>query len=267
MRPADAPLPLRLGIDLGSTTAKAVLLDPAAGGAVLAEAVRPTGLDPAAAARAVRDAVLAGANATDAAPATVATGYGRAAVDFAGRTVTEITCHAVGVRRLCPDARTVLDIGGQDAKAIRLAPDGSVEDFAMNDRCAAGTGSFLEMLARKLDRPLEALAAVWRSGAAPVEISSTCAVFAESEVVGLLGRGVSADAVAMGVHRAVARRIAAMLRQVAAAPPLVFSGGVAQNETLRRELEAILGQPLAPVASPRTTAALGAALLAGAPRP
>jgi (R)-2-hydroxyacyl-CoA dehydratese activating ATPase len=248
-----------LGLDLGSTTAKAVLLDGA--GRLMAWRIAPAGIDARALALKLRDEVLAEAGAADI--PIVATGYGRGLVDFAQKTVTEITCHARGVRRLHPDARSIVDVGGQDAKAIRLGPDGRVEDFAMNDRCAAGTGSFLEMAARRLGRALDSLSAL-PPGESP-EISSTCAVFAESEMVGLLARGFSPEAVLRGIHRASARRIAALARQIRPEPPVVFSGGVALNETLRRELEAALGLPLRRSDHPQLTAAIGAALLADSP--
>ena len=251
----------RLGLDIGSTTAKAVLLD--ADNRIAASRILPTGCDLKAVALQLRQEVLAAAGMSAGDVTVVATGYGRGLVDFAARTVTEITCHARGVRRLHPDAHTVIDVGGQDAKAIRLGARGQVEDFAMNDRCAAGTGSFLDVIARRLGRDLASLSDLPVSDVRPPEISSTCVVFAESEVVGLIARGHRPDEVLAGVHRAIARRVAALAQQVRAEAPLYFSGGVALNETLRRELERALGMPLRRSDQPQLTAALGAALLAG----
>jgi predicted CoA-substrate-specific enzyme activase len=248
-----------LGIDIGSTTSKAVLLD--GGGRLLSWGLLPTGHDGRAAAAALRKQLLNGRPAGER-PGAVATGYGRALVDWADKTVTEITCHARGVRHLHPEARTILDIGGQDSKAIRLDARGLVEDFAMNDRCAAGTGSFLDVIAGKFGRTLEDLSSLHARAPAPIEISSTCVVFAETEVVSLLSQGRSLDDVLAGVQRAVARRAAALVKQVRPVEPLYFSGGVALNESVRREIEAVLGTPLVRAGHPQLTAAFGAALLA-----
>jgi predicted CoA-substrate-specific enzyme activase len=248
-----------LGIDIGSTTAKAAVLDE--GGRLLGWRLLPTGHDGRAVARQLREELLGRLGIRDAPPA-VATGYSRALVDWAGKTVTEITCHARGVRHLHPDARTILDIGGQDSKAIRLDARGLVEDFAMNDRCAAGTGSFLDVIANKFGRSLEDLSNLHAREALPIEISSTCVVFAETEVVGLLSQGRALDDVLAGVQRAVARRAAAMVRQVRPVEPIYFSGGVALNESVRREISAVLGTELRRSEHPQLTAAIGAALLA-----
>jgi predicted CoA-substrate-specific enzyme activase len=172
---------LRLGIDVGSTTTKAVLLDE--GGNVMGSEVVPTGPDGRATARRLREVLLNGVAAGDpGALRVVATGYGRARVDFADRAVTEITCHARGVRFQHPDAAMVVDVGGQDSKVIRLDADGRVEDFGMNDRCAAGTGSFLDVIARRFGLDVSDLGALHRMRPVPFEISSTCVVFAETEV-------------------------------------------------------------------------------------
>jgi predicted CoA-substrate-specific enzyme activase len=250
---------LLLGVDIGSTTAKAVLLDES--GRELGRRIRPTGHDPRAAAARLRAELLAGRG--DAAGlAVVATGYGRSLVDYAGHTVTEITCHARGVRHLHPEARTILGIGGQDSKVIRLDASGLVQDFAMNDRCAAGTGAFLDVIAARFGRRVEDLAGLHALDPEPLEVSSTCVVFAETEVVSLLSQGRKLDDVLAGVHRAIARRAAATVQQLRPVEPLYFSGGVALNETLRLELEAALGFPVRRARHPQFTAAYGAALLA-----
>lgn len=251
---------LFFGVDIGSTTSKAVLLN--AAGRELGRCLLPTGHDVRAVTARLRAEVLAGRGASGEVR-TVATGYGRALVTYADETITEITCHARGVRHLHPDARTVVDIGGQDSKVIRLDPDGTVRDFAMNDRCAAGTGSFLDVIAARLDRRVEELGALPVRETAPPEISSTCVVFAETEVVGLLAQGHDRDSVLAGVQRAVAKRVATLIKQVRPVEPVYFSGGVARNEAVRREIEAALGMPVRRCRHPQLTAAYGAALLAG----
>ena len=191
----------------------------------------------------------------------VATGYGRHAIHIADTTITEITCHAAGVRHLVPGAATVIDIGGQDSKLMRLDGNGGVLDFAMNDRCAAGTGRFLEVVAERLKIPVSDLGTIASGNRSPAPISSTCVVFAETEIIGLLacGRG-GADIVA-GVQNAIASRIAVMAgRNVE--PPVVFTGGVARVSGMETALRTALGWPIAIPPEPQMTGALGAALLA-----
>ncbi len=249
---------LTLGVDIGSTTSKSVLLD--GKGAILHHDVIPTGSNGREAAESLRERAL---RAFPEAPSgTVATGYGRALVPYADRTVTEITCHARGVRHLHPDAAMVIDLGGQDSKVIRLDAAGRVEDFAMNDRCAAGTGSFLDVIAARFNMTLEELARTHEGNPTPMEISSMCVVFAETEVVSLLSQGHALKDVLAGVHRAIAKRVATLIRQVGLSTPVFFSGGVALNETIRREIEAAIGVPLPATRHPQLTAALGAARIA-----
>jgi predicted CoA-substrate-specific enzyme activase len=194
----------------------------------------------------------------------VATGYGRhlLARHLGLPVVTEIKAHAAAARALHPGCRTVLDIGGQDTKAIILGSSGKVVRFEMNDRCAAGTGRFLEVMAATLGFGLEEFAE--EAGQAPegVAISSMCTVFAASEVTGLLAAGQARERVARGLHQTVARRAAAMLRRVGAEPAIVFSGGGARNDCLRQMLEAELGLAVLVPERPQFLGALGAALLA-----
>lgn len=191
----------------------------------------------------------------------VATGYGRNAVSCAEVAVTEITCHARGVRHLLPGARCIVDIGGQDSKWIRLDAHGQVQDFAMNDRCAAGTGSFLEVVARRLHLPLETLGDVASRSANPAAISSTCVVFAESEIVGLLAARTPVEDIVAGVQTAVARRVAGMTGGKVI-PPVVFTGGVALVSGMEKALQSALAAPVVIAPQPQFTGALGAALLA-----
>lgn len=191
----------------------------------------------------------------------VATGYGRNAVSIADTTVTEITCHAVGVRQLVPAAMTVIDIGGQDSKLMRLDRNGRVRDFAMNDRCAAGTGRFLEVVADRLGLSLGDLGPMAARSRGPAVISSMCVVFAETEIIGLLAAGRACEDIVAGVQTAIATRIVAMAgRNVEA--PIIFTGGVARVSGMETALQAALGQPVAISPEPQMTGALGAALLA-----
>jgi predicted CoA-substrate-specific enzyme activase len=194
--------------------------------------------------------------------AIVATGYGRNAIDFAQKTVTEITCHGVGVCHHKPDARTIIDIGGEDSKVIKLDATGKVQDFAMNDRCAAGTGRFLEVVAARLESQLHDLGHMAATSQAPAAISSMCVVFAETEIIGLLASGARKQDIAAGVQQAIATRINSMLgRQVD--PPVLFTGGVALVPGMRSTLEQILEQTIEICPEAQYTGALGAAILAG----
>jgi len=251
----------RLGLDLGSTATKGVLLAPEGriAGHIVGRETRLTGGNPAAAALAVREALFAAARITSA--RIVATGYGRALVTDAARTVTEITCHAAGVRHAHPDARGIIDVGGQDAKAIRLDESGAMVDFAMNDRCAAGTGVFLSGVASRLGVTADDAAEGDWPADLP-EIAATCAVFAESEVVGLVARGLGARDALVAAHRAAARRLAGLARQARLEGPVYVSGGGAENRALVRAIGEALGTPVGCVEFPAHAGALGAALFA-----
>ncbi len=191
----------------------------------------------------------------------VATGYGRAAVPGAHTTITEITCHAVGVRRRIPEVRTVIDIGGEDSKLLRLDPDGKVRDFAMNDRCAAGTGRFLEVVAKRLNVPLDALGELALKSTAPASISSMCVVFAETEIIGLLASGTAAHDIIAGVRNAIASRVASMGGR-SLDEPVVFTGGVAMVPGMDTALAQFIGREVHVCPTPQITGALGAAVLA-----
>jgi predicted CoA-substrate-specific enzyme activase len=193
--------------------------------------------------------------------AVVATGYGRNRVDFADTTITEITCHARGVHYLDPAARTIIEIGGQDSKVIFLEDGGRVRDFSMNDRCAAGTGRFLEVLAGRLAVDLPTLGELSRQSHKPAVISSMCVVFAETEIIGLLAEGVSAPDIAAGVQDAIATRVATLAGR-SLQPPVCFTGGVALQSGMVRALGTALECPISPVPLPQYTGALGAAILA-----
>ncbi len=249
------------GIDIGSRTVKALLFDPESR-AVVAHEIQDVGPDPVSASREAFHRVLEtrGFRHEDIVR-TVATGYGRKSFPHARMAVTEITCHAKGTAFLFPDARAVLDVGGQDSKAIAFDGSGAVLDFAMNDRCAAGTGRFLEMVSGILHIPLERMGGAVRDAKQAAEINSMCAVFAESEIVGLLARGWAREEVLLGVMESIARRLVTMAGQIETGGTVVFSGGVAKNAGMVRVLEGHFKSRLAVPEEPRITAALGAALI------
>ena len=252
---------LCIGIDAGSRTIKAVVWD-VAKRAVAARGLANQGIRQAALAAELVQTLLRdlGAESADVAR-TIATGYGRAQVVRADQAVTEISCHARGVRHLRPDARMVIDIGGQDSKVIWLDPRGNVHDFVMNDRCAAGTGRFLEVVAARLETDLAGLGEQAARSTHPVAISSTCVVFAETEITGLLSVGTAPADLAAGIERAVAARIGAMVGRRAALP-IVFTGGVALVSGMAEILALTLGHAVKLAADPQYTGALGAALIA-----
>jgi len=262
LKKGEAITDLTLGLDLGSRAVKAVLFDPAHA-KILAVSVRDATTDKKLDADALLRSVLETSAASRADIARiVATGYGRIQAGFADETLTEIACHAAGVTSLHPEVRTIIEIGGQDSKAILLTADGRVRDFAMNDRCAAGSGRFLEVAARILGTDLEGLAEMARQAAAESEISSTCVVFAESEMIGMLARGFRREDVAAGIHRSIARRIAGLAERTGVCPPIAFTGGVAMNKAMAAALGQELKERLLIPPDPRITGALGAALIA-----
>lgn len=191
----------------------------------------------------------------------VATGYGRGLVTQATRKVTEITCHARGIYRELGHGGTLVDIGGQDSKVIAITPRGDVIDFAMNDKCAAGTGRFLEHSAQRLQVPLEQIGQVAISTTAEVVVSSTCTVFAESEVISLLAHGATVDSILRGLHRSLTKRIVAMIRTVGLVSPLMLSGGVAKNMAIRAMLKEETQIQVNLPQHPQLMGAYGAALL------
>lgn len=249
------------GVDAGSRAVKVALLDMASG-RVFATGVEDQGLDPGKSAeRLFRRLLLEAGMKRSSVAGIVATGYARDRVPFAYRTVTEISCHARGVLHALPGTRTIIEIGGQDSKVIRLGEDGALKDFVMNDRCAAGTGRFLEMVAGRLELSLASFGKAALCSKKPAAISSMCAVFAETEIIGLIASGVRRKDVVAGVEAAVAGRIAAMAGRKPASP-VVFTGGVALIKGMERAISAALGVRVRTAPAPRFTGAVGAALLA-----
>lgn len=193
----------------------------------------------------------------------VGTGYGRVSAPYADKAVTEITCHARGAHYLHPQTRTIIDMGGQDCKAIRLDENGNVTDFAMNDKCAAGTGRFLEVMANVFKVTLEELGPLALKATKVLPVSSTCTVFAESETISLLARGERAENIIIGIHHAIANRISGMFSRVGIEGDVFFSGGVAKNVGMRKALEDVLNITIAkPEKDPQLVGAIGAAVIA-----
>jgi predicted CoA-substrate-specific enzyme activase len=244
------------GVDLGSTTVKVVRVGD---GRILHRAQAAAGPEPGAAARALLAALPAGVPV-------LATGYGRDLMELDGLpSITEIRAHALGARFLDPDCTAVVDVGGQDVKVIQLDPAGRVRKFEMNDRCAAGTGRFLEVMAARLGYTLEAFSEAAAAGREGPQVSAMCTVFAESEVVGLLHRGHRREDVALAVHASVARRIAAMFARAGCGPGdrVLFTGGGSRNAHLAALLGERLGVPVRTHPDGPLAGALGCALAAG----
>ncbi len=246
-----------LGVDIGSSASKAVILDKE--GQIQATAVVNTGAGSSGVDLAVRQA-LGKAGLTDTQiKRCVATGYGRVLFERADKQITEISCHAKGVRHIQKEAKTIIDIGGQDAKVIRLRDSGAVENFIMNEKCAAGTGRFLEVMSLVLGCPLSQLSDLVKKGKTGVSISSVCTVFAESEMISQLSSGQTAADVAFGAMESIAQRISGMGNRIGIIPAVVMSGGAALNQALVDSVEAAVGQPILRLADPQIIGALGAA--------
>jgi len=249
------------GVDVGAATAKTVIV---ADSEIRSHAIIPTGYNVARAAEVVTGSALeqAGLSMTDL-DFIVATGYGRNGVPFANKTASEIICHARGVNFLIAAARTVIDIGGQDSKVIGVREDGTVSDFVMNDKCAAGTGRFLEVMAGVLGLDIKEMGPISLTSEEPCLISSTCTIFAETEMVSLRADGRTREDLVAGIHKAVASRVMVMGRTVGYKEQVVFTGGVAKNIGVKNSLEAGIGLPILIPEEPQIMGALGAALLAG----
>ena len=249
-----------VGIDVGSITSKAVLMKD---GLILASRVVFTGYNVESAARKVFDEVLAEVGLPpEAVRRIVATGYGRKGVSFAHESLTEIFCHAAGAYYQNPDIRFIIDIGGQDSKAILLDDVGRVKNFTMNDKCAAGTGRFLEVMARAMEVNLEAFGDLSFHADLPAKISSLCTVFAESEVISLISKGASRENIIAGIHESIGTRVSAMAKRVGLRAPVMMTGGVAKNKGVVQALEEKLGLPMEVSPYAQVNGAIGAAYLA-----
>ncbi len=246
------------GIDIGSRTTKIVIMNE---GVTASRYIEPTGWNPLNAAESCFRNGLerAGLARKDICKIT-ATGYGRVMLPFADDTLTEITCHAKGAHFTDPEIRTIIDIGGQDSKVIALDQFGFVEDFAMNDRCAAGTGKFLEFLAHSLNINVSEFGKIAVQSQSPATISSMCTVFAESEVLSLVAERVPVPDIISGIHYSIARRMESMLNSVGYREKVALSGGVAKNHGIKKQLFDLLRVPVTVPNNPEYIGALGAAL-------
>ncbi len=254
-------MPYAAGVDVGSTQTKAVALNEQE--EIVGRALLDTGANVMAAAEKAFLQALADANVCEEEIGyVVGTGYGRYQVTFGNAQVTEISCHGRGAVHMFPGTRTVLDMGGQDTKAIRIGPNGEIEDFCMNDKCAAGTGRFLGAASNALEIPLEELGPTALRAQKSVRISTTCTVFAESEILSWLGRGKKIEDILLGVHESIASRSLGLLRRVGIEPEVTFTGGVAKNVGMIHALEERLGLKLNVSAESHFMGALGAGLFA-----
>lgn len=249
-----------IGLDVGSTTTKGVMID--RDGAILASHLQGTGASAASAVASVLGNLFIASGKTKDDCRIIGTGYGRNIVDMAHKTVTEITCHSVGVNALNPDIRLLIDVGGQDSKVIRIGSHGRPEDFELNDKCSAGTGRFLEVMARVLEVSLDELGPLALESKSPCTISSTCTVFAESEVIGRIGSGDSPADIAAGIHQSMASKIGSLSKRVGIVTPIGVTGGVALNPAFRYYLSEVLKTELWMPEIPQLTGALGAAIIA-----
>lgn len=251
---------LTLGIDIGSSSSKVLILKD--GKDVVGTAAIQVGTGTSGPGRALEAVFAETGLSWDEIDYTVATGYGRFSVDRADRQASEITCHAKGIHFLVGSARTIIDIGGQDVKAIALSASGVIEKFFMNDKCAAGTGRFLEVMSRVLEIDLVDLGDVHFTATEAAEVSSTCTVFAESEVISLLSRNVPRENIVAGVHQSVASKACALALRVGIRDDVVMCGGAARNKGVVDAISVRLQRPVIVAPSPQLSGALGAALMA-----
>lgn len=246
-----------LGVDIGSTTSKCIILED--GRKIAAKALVPSGTGTAGPSTAIAEVVrAAGLNDRDIAY-TVSTGYGRRRLALADTDMSELSCHAKGAQFIFPGARTVIDIGGQDIKVLSIE-DGMMTGFQMNDKCAAGTGRFLEVMARVLGVTVDELGELAQQSTKTVQISSTCTVFAESEVISQLSNGAAVPDIVAGIHRSVASKVVGLVHRVGLRKPVVMTGGVSRNTDVIRALQEQLECPIATHPLSQYAGALGAAM-------
>ena len=249
------------GIDIGSVSTEVVILD-RKDNKIASYVITSTGSNSKEAAKKALDNACKKDNISkDSIKAIVATGYGRINIPFADKNITEISCHARGAISIFPDLKTVIDVGGQDSKVIKIE-NGNPIDFLMNDKCAAGTGRFLEVMARALEIDIEHFADIFIKTNKKVNITSTCTVFAESEIVSLIGQGIDKNMIIKGLIYSIADRITSMVERVGLEEPVCMTGGVAKNLGVVKALEEKLNTKISIPDEPQITGALGAAYLA-----
>ncbi|MFZ0821882.1 MAG: acyl-CoA dehydratase activase [Candidatus Acidiferrales bacterium] len=251
------------GVDVGSTQTKAVILSDTDGIKILARALVDTGANVQKAAERAFDKCCAEAGfETVNVGYVVGTGYGRYKISFGNAQMTEISCHAKGAHFLCPGTRTVIDMGGQDSKAISVGPNGEVLDFVMNDKCAAGTGRFLANAAEVMGIGLDEIGPLSLRATRPVKIATVCTVFVESDILSYLAQGKKGEDILGGVHLAIAKRTVSLARRLNIEPEIMMTGGVAHNIGMVRALEEVLGRKMEISPDAHFMGALGAALFA-----
>ena len=249
------------GCDVGSTYTKAVILDET--GKIAASTILRSKINAAQSSRLAMDACIAqipGLTSPEDLSYIVGTGYGRNRVPFAAENVSEISCHAMGVHITDPTVQAIIDIGGQDVKGIAVAPDGTVKNFAMNDKCAAGTGRFYEAMARSFEMTLEEFSTLSLKAKSAIPITAQCTVFAESEVITLVGEGKAPEEIAAGIQMAVAKRCFVMAKKAGAVNHITLTGGCAKNAGLKKAIEKVLKIKVVELSTdPQLMGALGAA--------
>jgi predicted CoA-substrate-specific enzyme activase len=251
---------ITVGIDLGSRLSKIVILK---NSEIIFNEITDTGVNPQkTATRLLENALKEMQIERSQIDKVFSTGYGRNIVPFADKRISEISCHAKGVNFFIPEVKTVIDIGGQDSKVILLGEKGRVVDFVMNDKCAAGTGRFLEVAANILEITVDDLQEISLHSKEDIDINSTCVVFAESEIIGLIAAGKQPGDIVRAIHRSIAKRIKNLISQMNWQSPIVFTGGVAQNEGMKIAISEVLNKEISAPENSFITGALGAALLA-----
>lgn len=251
---------LTMGVDVGSTSSKAVILHD--GIDIVAKSLVSLGTGTKGPGIVYHEALSKAGVERAQVDMLIATGYGRQSFEEADQQLSEVSCHAKGISFLNPEVRTLIDIGGQDVKAMQIGARGQLENFFMNDKCAAGTGRFLEVMARVLDVALEDLGEISRQSTCEIAISNTCTVFAESEVISKLSANIPIPDILAGIHRSVAKRVVSLARRVGIRPQVAMSGGVALNRGIITALEAELGAPVYVSTDCQLAGAIGAAVFA-----
>ena len=249
-----------LGIDIGSTTSKAVILED--GQKIVAHVVVPLGTGTVGPVRALAEIFEQSGISREQIAYTIATGYGRLICAEADEQSSELSCHAKGIHYLMPEIRTIVDIGGQDAKALKISDKGQLLAFQMNDKCAAGTGRFLDVMAKVLNVDINELGPLSEKSQHPVSISNTCTVFAESEVISQLSSNVPIEDIAAGIHNSVAKRVAGMALRLGRPEAMAMSGGVALNIGVVHAMEREMGCPVHVHPLCQSAGAIGAAVFA-----
>jgi len=251
---------ITIGIDLGSRMSKIIVLKD---DKILYSNVVDTGVNPKKVSETLLNDALKNTSLSKADITKIySTGYGRNIVPFSDKRISEISCHARGANYFFPEARTIIDIGGQDSKIILVDEQGHVKDFVMNDRCAAGTGKFLEVTATTLETTIDELGGISQTSTDKININSTCVVFAESEIIGLIAEGFEKPDIINAVHRSIAKRTKNLTPQLHWQKPIVFTGGVAKNTGMQIAISEIMGAEVIVPDNSFITGALGAAIFA-----